>query len=159
LDLLTALHDSAPVAFLRGGRWSYAAVNAAHILGFALLIGAIAPLDLRLIGWRREVPLASLSRTLLPVAIGGLVLAMVAGFLLFAVRAPDYAGKPLFWAKMALVACGIVNAALLHRAVAWDIARYGEDAAREARLRLAGLLSITLWVAVLVCGRMLAFVD
>jgi hypothetical protein len=159
LDLLTALHDSAPVALLRGGRWSYAAVNAAHILGFALLIGAIAPLDLRLIGWRREVPLASLARTLLPVAIGGLVLAMVAGFLLFAVRAPDYADKPLFWVKMALVACGIANAVLLHHAVAWDIVRRGDEAAREARLRLAGLLSITLWVAVLICGRMLAFVD
>jgi len=158
LDLLTALHDSTAIAFLRGGRWSYAAVNAAHILGFALLIGAIVPLDLRLIGWRRDVPLAALSRVLLPVAIAGLCVAIAAGFLLFAVRAPEYAAKPLFWAKMALVASGVVNAVLLLRAVAWERAAAG-IAATGARLRLAGVLSITLWVAVLVCGRMLAFVD
>jgi len=159
LDLLTALHDWAPIAFLRGGRWSYAAVNAAHILGFALLIGAIVPLDLRLLGWRRDVSLASMARVLLPVATTGLVIAIAAGFLLFAVRAPDYAAKPLFWVKMALVICAIVNAALLHRATAWERARRSDDHVAASRLRLAGMLSIVLWIAVLVCGRMLAFVD
>lgn len=159
MDLLTALHDWAPIAFLRGGRWSYAAVNAAHILGFALLIGAIVPLDLRLLGWRRDVSLASMARVLLPVATTGLVIAIAAGFLLFAVRAPDYAAKPLFWVKMALVICAIVNAALLHRATAWERARRSDDDVAASRLRLAGMLSIVLWIAVLVCGRMLAFVD
>lgn len=159
MELLIALHDWAPIALLRGGRWSYAAVNAAHILGFALLIGAIVPLDLRLLGWRRDVPLASLTRVLLPVAITGLVLAITAGFLLFAVRAPDYAAKPLFWVKMALVVCGVVNAALLHQAAAWERPERLAIGGSAARLRPAGMMSIILWIAALVCGRMLAFVD
>lgn len=159
MELLTALHDWAPVALLRGGRWSYAAVNAAHILGFALLIGAIVPLDLRLLGWRRDVPLASLTHVLLPVAITGLVIAIAAGSLLFAVRAPDYAAKPLFWVKMALVICGVVNAALLHQAAAWEQPERLADSTSAARLRFAGMMSIVVWIAVLACGRMLAFLD
>ncbi|MCF8478182.1 MAG: hypothetical protein K9G60_14230, partial [Pseudolabrys sp.] len=64
-DILTAIQELAPVAALRSSRWSYAAVNTAHIAGLALLVGAIVPLDLRLMGWRRAVPIAALARALL----------------------------------------------------------------------------------------------
>lgn len=159
LESLTAIHDWAPVAALRGGRWSYAAVNTAHIAGFALLLGAIVPLDLRLMGWWRDIPIAILSRVLLPVAMTGLALAVTAGFFLFAVRAPEYAGKLLFWVKMVLVAGGIANALLLRRAAAWEAQRAAAAVAPPTRLRIAGGVSILLWLSVIVCGRMLAFVD
>lgn len=158
-ESLTALQELAPVAALRSGRWSYAAVNAAHIVGLALLFGAIVPLDLRLMGWRRSVPIAALARLLLPLAIGGLVLAIAAGALLFATRAVEYAALTLFQVKMALVACGVVNALLLHRAVQWETAQAVAGAMPPTRLRVAGALSIALWLSVIVCGRMLAFVD
>lgn len=158
-DSLTALQELAPFAALRSGRWSYAAVNAAHIAGIALLFGAIVPLDLRLMGWRRSVPIAMLTRVLLPVAIGGLCLAIAAGFVLFSTRAVEYAALTLFQVKMALVACGVANALLLHRAVQWEAAQPVTGAMPPLRLRAAGALSIALWLSVLVCGRMLAFVD
>src|SRR3546814_3819020 len=52
-DALAALQNLEPVAALRASRWVYPLVNTAHIAGIALLFGAIAPLDLRLLGaWR-----------------------------------------------------------------------------------------------------------
>ncbi len=159
LEILTAIQDLAPVAALRGSRWSYASVNAAHIAGFALLVGAIVPLDLRLMGWRRAIPIGVLARVLLPVAIGGLALAIVAGLLLFSTRATEYAALTLFQVKIALVACGVVNAVLLHRAAAWEAEQETVGTMPPPRLRVAGGLSIVLWLSVLVCGRMLAFVD
>lgn len=158
-ESLTALQDFAPVAALRGGRWSYAVVNAAHIAGLALLFGAIVPLDLRLMGWRRSVPIVVLTKVLLPVAIGGLVLAITAGFVLFATRAVEYAALTLFQVKMALVACGIANALLLHRAAQWEAGQVATGAMPPLRLRAAGALSIALWLSIIVCGRMLAFVE
>lgn len=158
-DILTAIQELAPVAALRSSRWSYAAVNTAHIAGLALLVGAIVPLDLRLMGWRRAVPIAALSRALLPVAIFGLTLAVAAGLVLFAVRAGEYAALTLFQVKIALVICGIANAALLHKAAAWDAQQETVGVMPPPRLRLAGALSIVLWLSILVCGRMLAFVD
>lgn len=156
---LTALQELAPFAALRSGRWSYAAVNAAHIAGIALLFGAIVPLDLRLMGWRRSVSIAMLTRVLLPVAIGGLCLAIAAGFVLFSTRAVEYAALALFQVKLALVAGGVANALLLHRAVQWEAGQTVTGAMPPMRLRAAGALSIALWLSIIVCGRMLAFVD
>jgi len=159
VDALTALQDWAPVAALRHSRWIYASVNAAHIIGIALLFGAIVPLDLRLIGRRREVPIRTMARTLLPVAIAGLVLAVVAGLALFSIRAVKYAGTGLFQVKMALLACAVTNALLLNHAAQWEAQQAKVGVAPPLRLRLAGALSIVLWLSVIACGRMLAFVD
>jgi hypothetical protein len=159
VDALAALQDWAPAVYLRHARWTYAATNAAHIAGIALLFGAVVPLDLRLIGWRRGISIRALTRALLPVAIAGFCLAVTAGFFLFSVRAVEYAGLELFWVKMALIACARTNAWLLHRAAQWEAGQGPVDDTPPPRLRVAGALSIALWLSVIVCGRMLAFVD
>jgi hypothetical protein len=159
VEWLTALQELAPVAALRSGRWSYAAVNAAHITGIAILFGAILPLDLRLMGCFRRVPIRTLARVLVPVATCGLLLAVTAGALLFSIRAVQYAGTTLFQIKMALVACGIANAVLLRKAVAWEVGRDSTADMPPPRLRVAGALSIALWLSVIFCGRFVAFVE
>lgn len=159
VDLLAGL----PLAeWMRVSRWGYAGVNTLHVIGLSLLFGAIVPLDLRLLGlWRGRVPLAGLARALVPVAAGGLALALVTGALLFLSAPADYASAPLFLAKIGLVLLGAGSALVTHRAAAKGAAD-GDTADRlaqlsSARLRLAGALSLILWTAALVCGRMLAF--
>jgi hypothetical protein len=158
-DALTALQEWAPVAALRNSRWTYASVNAAHIVGIALLFGAIVPLDLRLMGWRRGVPIGTMVRILLPVAIAGLALAVAGGLALFSVRAVKYAATGLFQLKMALLVCAITNALLLHRAVQWETHQAATSVIPPRRLRIAGAMSIALWLSVIACGRMIAFAD
>jgi uncharacterized protein DUF6644 len=159
VEWLTALEQLQWIAELRYSRWTYAAVNAGHIVGIALLFGAIVPLDLRLLGCWRSVPIGTLARVLVPIAAGGLVLAISAGLLLFATRASEYAALTLFWIKLALIFCGIGNALLLRKAKQWESSHAIIDAIPPPRLRAAGLLSIGLWLSVIVCGRMLAFVT
>jgi hypothetical protein len=60
---------------------------------------------------------------------------------------------------LALIACGLANALLLRKAVAWEAARQKTWETPPPRLRVAGAVSIALWLAVIVCGRMLAFLD
>ncbi len=57
-----------PGAWLRGSVIAYACVNAAHILGLGLLIGAVTALDLRLLGAFRQVPLGPLADMLARIA-------------------------------------------------------------------------------------------
>ena len=159
MDWFAALEALPLVAGLRSSRWTYASVNASHILGIALLFGAIVPLDLRLVGCWRSVSIKALARILVPIAAAGLVLAISAGALLFSIRAVQYAGTTLFQVKMALIACGIANALLLRWAVAWEVNSHDIGALPPLRLRAAGALSIALWLSVIVCGRMLAFLD
>jgi hypothetical protein len=158
-EWLAALQALPPVAELRASRWGYAAVNASHIAGIALLFGAIVPLDLRLMGWRRSLPIRTLAGILVPVAAAGLILAIAAGALLFSIRAVEYAATTLFQVKMALIACAVGNALLLRRARQWEAASVVADEWPPPRLRIAGGLSIALWLAVIVCGRLLAFLD
>lgn len=150
--LLAALEATAPAQYLRAARWGYAAVSAAHILGFALLIGAIVPLDLRLLGLWRDVPRPALLRILVPVAAAGLALAAAAGLLLFAARAREYAAMPVVQAKLALVVTGAVAALALHLHGGRRLERAG-----EGRAALHAALSLVCWLGALACGRLIAF--
>jgi hypothetical protein len=150
--ILDALVASAPAQWLRFSRWGYAAVNTTHVFGIALLVGAILPLDLRLLGLWRSVALEPLARVLVPAAATGLLLAVTTGAFLFITRATEYAALDLFLVKAALIATGAVHALTLHLGS-------GLQNASRARLRTAGAASLSIWVAALVCGRLLAFVD
>jgi hypothetical protein len=149
--VLDALVASVPAQWLRFSRWGYAAVNTTHVLGIALLVGAILPLDLRLLGMWRSVALEPLARVLVPIAATGLFLAITTGIFLFITRANEYAALNLFLLKVTLIAAGAVHALSLQRGP-------GLAHASRARLRAAGAASLSIWVAALICGRLLAFV-
>ncbi len=145
--------EALPVArWLRFSRWGYAAVATGHAAGVALLVGAIVALDLRLLGVRRELAVASLARLLVPVAASGLLLAVVTGALMFATRAGEYANLAIFVVKMALVAAGAGHALAVH--LGPGLARLSPSAQRRT-----GAISLLVWLTVLVCGRSIAFVT
>ena len=150
--LLAGLEATAVARTLRASRWLYAGVNAAHIFGIALLVGAIVPLNLRLLGLWRDVPRDRLVRVLVPVAATGLALAVAAGALLFSVRAGEYAGNGFLLTKLALVALGTLAALSLHRAHGFLLA-----SAPDSRLVAQALLSLLCWPLALLCGRLIAF--
>ncbi len=145
------LEGLAVAEWLRGSRWGYAATNALHIFGIGLLIGATMPLNLRLLGLWRSVEVTALYRVLWPVAAAGLALAVASGALLFAARATEYAALGLFRLKASLIALGAGHAFVLH-------CMRGFPAVSQRRRIAAAVISLLVWPAVLVCGRLLAFV-
>jgi len=149
---LAALEGTTLAGVLRYSRWGYAAVNAAHVLGIALLVGAILPLDLRLLGAWPRVPRQALVRVLVPVAATGLVLAVATGVLLFSVRASEYAHVGFLQAKLVLVVIGAGSALVLHRAHGLLLAGAG-----KVHLAIHAALSMTCWLGALGCGRLIAF--
>ena len=155
---LAALQGSALPSALRLSFYGYPLVNAAHIIGIGLLFGAIVPLDLRLLGFWPSVPAAALARILVPMAMAGLTLAVATGSLLFSVAAVKYAGLGVFQLKMLLVLAATANALLLSRVTGWQGVGSGYDVSGP-RVRLAAGLSIALWLCVILCGRIIAYVD
>jgi hypothetical protein len=154
VEEIFAIIEATPLAqYLRTSRWGYAAVSTAHVFGIALLVGAILPLNLRLLGIWRGVPRVALVRVLVPVAVTGLLLAIVAGALLFSVRAEEYAALGVIRLKVALIALGILGALELHRAYGLELAQ-----ASDARVAAHAILSTVCWLGALVCGRLIAFV-
>lgn len=157
-ELWVALEATALAQALRASVWVYPLVNAAHLLGVALLLGAIIPLDLRLLGVWRALPLAPLWQVLTRSAATGLVLAVVFGAVLFTAHATEYAVSGLFVAKMGVVAIGLVNALALRRIVP-DAQGPKLSAAGQLPppIRLAAGLSLASWVTVLTLGRLVGY--
>jgi hypothetical protein len=157
-EWLVALEATALAGALRGSVWAYPLVNTAHILGVALLVGAMIPLDLRLLGAWRSVPLAPLWRVLTRTASAGLGLAIVFGTLLFITRATEYAASGLFLSKMVAVSVGTANALAVRTLVPDDIAPMKSAIEKPpVRLQLAGGVSLAAWLAALALGRLVGY--
>jgi hypothetical protein len=134
----------------------YIVLNATHILGVGLLVGAILPLDLRLMGFFRAVPVAVIAPFLSRIATSGLLLAIATGLCLFSVRPAEYAANPAFLTKLALLVLGSLNALALHRTSGWRDVLEGESVSRWVTLSAA--LSAIIWLAALLAGRWIGFV-
>lgn len=140
------------------GVWTYGIVNLVHILGIAMLFGAILVLDLRLLGLWRQMPLASVSRPLVSIAATGFVLAAASGVPMLATKAVDYIGNPFLFIKFPTIAFALVNVWLVHRSRAWRAHGVRELQPRE-RLGLAvgAAASLVLWLTAITAGRMIAY--
>lgn len=150
--MLEALEAWAPAVALRHSLYAYPLVNSAHVLGIALLVGAIVPLDLRLAGMWPSLPVGPLHHALTRMALTGFILAAASGVLLFLTRATEYASAPLFLLKMGLIVLAGLNALWLWRQTNAHFA-----AGSQRPLRLAATLSAILWVGALLTGRLVGY--
>ncbi|MCX2722033.1 DUF2214 domain-containing protein [Roseibium salinum] len=154
LDLAGWVSQTDLAVWLRRSRWGYAFVNGTHVLGIALLVGAIVPMDLRLIGVGSGLPVAALARRLVPVAATGLALAVLTGAFMLSLEPVDYLRMPVVQIKLSLVAIGSLSAILTHLRYGWWMA-----GAPERSLRTPGLISLCCWLPALFAGRLIAFLG
>lgn len=156
-DWLQALAATAPAAFFRDSTIGYATLNAAHIFSIALIVGAIAALDFRMLGLFNRIPLAALASPLSRVAAAGVFCAVTTGFLLFSVRPLAYAQNPAFLAKISLVALGILNALALRTTRSWALSVETDIVADS--VRAAALRSLLIWAGAILAGRWIGFLQ
>lgn len=154
---LVWLETSALAAAMRQWLWLYPAVEIVHILGFVVLVGAAVFFDLRLLGVSRGLPVRALERHLLRAARASLLLVLPSGLLMFAAHATEMAANPAFRLKLALLVLAALNAAVFHRAPFRSVSAWDRGAPAPAAARTAALLSLVLWVGVIACGRLLAY--
>jgi hypothetical protein len=126
-------------------------VNTLHVLGIALLVGAITLLDLRLLGMWRGVPVAVLARPAVAVAATGLAIAAPSGAALLTVQAGEYLANPLLYVKFGAILLGLLNILALRLAGDWM------SEGHQRRQAAAGLLSLLAWLTALVAGRLIAY--
>lgn len=142
---------------MRGDPWLYPAVEIVHIFGFAVLVGSVVLFDLRVLGFACGIPVRPLARHLLRWAIAALLLIVPAGLLLFAAHPGELARNPAFQLKLALIAAAGLNALAFHVFPYRRVANWERDAPAPPAARAQALLSILLWVGVITCGRLLAY--
>lgn len=141
---------------MRSWLWLYPIVEIVHIIGFVVLVGAVAMFDLRILGFARQLPVPALGRHLLRWSAAGLILILPAGLMMFSAHPDEFASSTVFRLKLALIAAAGLNAAIFHMGVYRSAPIWGQDAA-PASAKAQALLSLLLWIAVISCGRLLAY--
>lgn len=148
-----------PVAIaIREGDTLFPLIESLHVLALTLVVGSIAILDLRLLGLAsRDRSVAEMTALALPITWSAFALAAVTGGLLFVSNATVYAGNTWFRIKLVLILLAGLNMAVYHL---WSGQRLVQlaDARRVPRsARVAGGLSLLMWVLVVACGRWIGF--
>jgi hypothetical protein len=143
---------------MRESAWLYPIVEIVHIAGFSVLVGSVVLFDLRVLGCARTLPVVALGRHLLRWALASLGVVVPAGLLLFSAHPAELAENPVFLLKLALIALAGLNALAFHLLSYRGVAGWDRGQAAPPLARLGAALSILLWVGVISCGRMLAYV-
>jgi hypothetical protein len=145
----TALHESL---------YMYPLVESTHVLTLALFVGITLMWDLRLLGIAfTRVPISDVARRILPWSRAGFVVMVTTGALLFyAIPVRNYQNV-FFRAKMVMFALALLNIWYFHSRTEKSIARWDASLPPPRAARLAAIASITLWFAIVVAGRMIAY--
>jgi hypothetical protein len=144
-------------AAMREWLWLYPIVEIAHILGFSVLVGAAALFDLRLLGVAKIISVAALADYLLPCARRSLVVIVPSGAMMFAAHATEMAENPAFQIKLLLLILAGLNAAIFHAGVFRTVTAWDVQSAAPGAAKLSAVVSLCLWVGVITCGRLLAY--
>ena len=154
LDLFQWLEYSSLLVAMRSSPWLFPVIATIHLLGLAVLGGAVFVVDLRLLGLclSRQPP-AQLARDAQPLLLGSLVVMLVTGLLLFMCFATKYYYLTAFWVKLASLFLAVVFTFTIRRRVVTA----GETTLRATWSRPAALVSVSLWASVLLTGRLIGF--
>ena len=138
---------------IRASRWQFAVLEMAHLVGLAILLGALVVIDLRLFGFgMRNMPASQLARELKGWMRMGMITVLGSGVLLFFGEPMKLYGNPSFSVKMVLLFFALVVQLTLFRRVTSERAPSGSAAST-----IIGTLSLVLWMGVGLAGRAIGF--
>lgn len=156
-DWLLWLENTPLALSIRQSLWLYPMLEIIHITGIAILVGGAILFDLRLLGFSTQLPVVALAQHLLFWSKAALVLVVPSGLLLFLANAQAIGLDPIFWLKMLLLALAGLNALVFH---VFTFTNPGSDQPPGAvcwKAKAAALVSAGIWLAIITCGRLLAY--
>ena len=142
---------------MRENLWLYPSVEIVHIAGLAILVGAVVMFDLRVLGISKGIPVRALARHVLPWSVAALLLIVPSGLAMFSAHAGDFLNNRAFQLKMALLITAGMNAAYFHTGPYQSVKEWDVDVPAPLAARISVTFSIVLWLSIIACGRLLAY--
>lgn len=139
---------------IRDSSWMFPVIEAVHLLGFGLTLGAVLMIELRLLGFGFDCqPLDKLAANTQPWLLGGIAVMFASGIPLFISESMKAYYSFAFWVKMASLLLVLVYTFTLRR----RITRTDSILERPRLSRAMALMSLTLWFGVAWGGRWIGF--
>jgi hypothetical protein len=143
---------------IRESAWGYPIVETAHVGSVVAFAGLVIMMDLRLVGLAfTHAPLTQIQRRLFPWQMAAFVPSTATGLLLCCIDPLRYYGNVFFWVKLGMLVLAGINALAFHRTTYRTAVRWDEAPQVPGTVRLAGAVSLLLWSAIIVSGRLIAF--
>ena len=153
MDFLAWLQSTAFATAVAETIWAYPLLETLHALGMAMLLGSLGLTNLRVLGYKPELPLLGMQE-LLPLAWIGFTINAASGLSLFASDAIYFWSSYTFRIKLVLIALAGINAVLLsHRMFREPAAGGGTDGLAKG----IAAASLVFWVGAAVAGRLIAY--
>ncbi|MFI4913800.1 MAG: DUF6644 family protein [Steroidobacterales bacterium] len=160
-DFLMALQNTPIAGAVRGDpgyEWMFPIVEIFHVFSLTLVFGSIAMVDMRLLGLAsRDSAVSKLSAEVLPWTWSAWVFSAISGSLLFMSKAHTYFYNAQFEAKFVLMALAAVNMAVFQFGIYRRVLDWDNQLPPPPAARVAGALSLMLWIGVIFCGRWTGF--
>jgi hypothetical protein len=152
------LADTAWSVELHESQYAYSIIESVHVWTMSVFFGLAVMFDLRLLDWTfRKVPVSEFNRRVLPWTIAAFVIMVISGTLLFyAIPLRTYQNI-FFRSKMLLMLLAGLNVWFFHARVYPAVANWDVEASPPRAAKVAGALSLALWIAIVVSGRMIAY--
>jgi uncharacterized protein DUF6644 len=152
------LHDTTFATAIRESAVLFPWIESVHVLAVALVVGSISMVDLRLLGVvsaNRSV--VSVSADILPLTWAAFVFAVLTGSALFTSHAVGYAQNFQFRMKLLLLVLAGVNMLTFHWIMGRGSGRWSKSGATPWQGKVAGLISLMLWIGIVAFGRWIGF--
>lgn len=142
--------------YMRTSRWAWPTFESLHFLGMSLLIGTIGVFDLRLLGFARAVPVRALHR-LIPLGITGFLINITTGVCFICAFPDQYLFNAAFRWKVVFIVVAGLNVMFFYTAVFRRLEAESENVPPRLGARIAGGVSLAMWVGVMSAGRLITF--
>jgi uncharacterized protein YacL len=152
------LADTSWSVDLHESQYAYPLIESIHVWTMAVFFGSVVMFDLRLLGVAmRKVPASEVVDRLLPLTIAAFVIMVISGMLLFyAIPLRSYQSI-FFRFKMLLMLLAGLNVWLFHSRIYPKVATWDVEGVPPRRARVAGAVSLVLWIGIIFSGRMIAY--
>lgn len=157
-SLFTRVEATPLATAVRESTWLFPTIETLHVLSIVLVVGTIMIVDLRLINVAsRRRPVSELMRETLPWTWVAFICAVITGSMLFSSSAVKYSQNGPFEGKMLLLLAAGINMAIFHLGAYRKVALWDRDAMTPTGARIAGGVSLAIWVTVVSLGRWIGF--
>ena len=153
MSFLEWLQGTPLAVFVAETLWAYPLLETLHTIGMAMLVGSLALINLRVLGYKPELPVLGM-RDLLPLAWIGFTINLISGVALFTSDAVYFFESWTFRLKMLFIVLGGINAALLSQSIFREAAA---GALERPSLRWVARSSLVLWLGAILAGRLVAY--
>lgn len=156
MDLFIWIENTALGEWVRTSMYAFPMLLTLHAIGLAFVVGVMAAISLRLLGFASGVPMAALT-PFLKVAWLGFTLNLLSGLALFTADAHMFVTAGAFQIKIALVVLGLASILLSRRMLLSEGARIDGGGRAATGSRVLACAALVAWAGAIIAGRLIAY--